>query len=224
MNTNYYIYYDFETGSRNPYKTQPIQVAAVAIDGRTLKIDEKNIFESLMRPVPDENAIELGLDPLQNEALEVNKKTRYELEQAPEKRAVWEKFCDFVDSYNFKKDRWGAPISVGYNIVNFDNIITDRLNREIGRVDKASDRTTLFHPIWTLDLMHMIYNYTENGRELKSYSFDSIREWLGLSKDGAHDAKVDVIQGAKVFVRFLQLSRRVSQKTKFSGAMNNGCK
>ena len=67
--------------------------------------------------------------------------------------------------------------------------------------------------------MQIIHDYTENSRELKSYSFDSIREWLGLSKEGAHDAKVDVLQGARVFVRFMQLTRRVAQKTKFKGAM-----
>lgn len=222
MNTSTYIFYDFETGSTNPYKTQPIQVAAVAIDGRTLKIDSKNVFESLMRPIDDSVAKENDIDPLEDKALEVNRKTRDELFKAPDKLIVWEKFCDFVDSYNFKKDKWGAPISVGYNNIGFDNIIANRLNKEIGRYDKDTDRQTLFHPIWSLDLMHMIFKYTENTRELRSYSFDSIREWLGLSKAGAHDAKVDVLQGAEVFVRFLQLTRRVSQRTKFKGAMDNG--
>lgn len=222
MNNNTYIFYDFESGSRNPLKTQPIQIAAVAIDGRTLKIDTNNVFESLMRPVSDEEAKILGIDPIEDQALEVNKKTRSELETAPERTAVWRKFCDYVDSYNFKKDRWGAPISVGYNNLGFDNIIANRLNIEVGRFDKETDKPTLFHPIWSLDLMHEIFKRTENLRDLRSYSFDSVREWLGLSKAGAHDAKTDVLQGAQVFVRFMQLSRRVAQKTKFRGTMANG--
>ena len=31
-----FIVFDFETGSRNPHKTQPTQIAALALDGRNL--------------------------------------------------------------------------------------------------------------------------------------------------------------------------------------------
>lgn len=210
-----------ETGSRNPYKTQPIQIAGVAIDGRTLKIDEKNVFESLMRPLPDDVAIANGLDPIEDQALQVNKKTREELSKAPDTLEVWTKFCEYVDSYNFKKNSWGAPIPVGYNNMRFDDIIASRLCKAVGRYDKDSDRQDVFHVVYGLDLMHEVYRYTENLRELKSLSFDSVRDWLGLPKEGAHDAKVDVLQGARVFVRFMQLTRRVAQKTKFKGAMQS---
>lgn len=33
-----YIVFDFETGSRNPRKTQPTQIAALALDGRNFKL------------------------------------------------------------------------------------------------------------------------------------------------------------------------------------------
>ena len=191
----------------------------MAIDARTLKIYENNVFESLMKPLDDEQAIAIGLEPITDEALEVNHKTREELSRAPDRLVVWKNFCDFVDSYNFKKNTWGAPISVGYNSDGFDFHIATRLCIDVGRFDESTGRQTLFSPIFKKDLMQIIHDYTENSRELKSYSFDSIREWLGLSKAGAHDAKVDVLQGAKVFVRFMQLIRRVAQKTKFKGAM-----
>jgi hypothetical protein len=173
-----------------------------------------------MKPIfDDQEAIAAGVAPLTDEALEVNKKTREELSHAPDKLVVWKNFCDFVDKYNFKKNNWGAPISVGYNSDGFDYYIATRLCREVGRFDEEYGKQTLFNPIFKKDLMQIIHDYTENSRELKSYSFDSIREWLGLSKEGAHDAKVDVLQGARVFVRFMQLTRRVAQKTKFKGAM-----
>ena len=33
-----FIVFDFETGSRNPRKTQPTQIAAIALDGRNLAV------------------------------------------------------------------------------------------------------------------------------------------------------------------------------------------
>ena len=35
------IVFDFETGSRDPQKTQPTQIAAVAIHGRKLTVQPK---------------------------------------------------------------------------------------------------------------------------------------------------------------------------------------
>jgi DNA polymerase III epsilon subunit-like protein len=32
-----FVIFDFETGSRNPHKTQPTQIAAIALDGRDRK-------------------------------------------------------------------------------------------------------------------------------------------------------------------------------------------
>ena len=57
-----FIVFDFETGSRNPHKTQPTQLAALALDGRNFKL--KGSFNSEIRPIlSDKIAIEKGLDP-----------------------------------------------------------------------------------------------------------------------------------------------------------------
>jgi DNA polymerase III epsilon subunit-like protein len=70
-----YICFDFETGSRNPHKTQPTQLAAIALDGRTLQM--KGQFNSEIKPIfDDEKAIAAGFDPIQDEALKITKKTR----------------------------------------------------------------------------------------------------------------------------------------------------
>ena len=67
MNYKDIIVFDFETGSRNPEKTQPVQIAAVAIHGRKLTIQPAGYFESLMRPeLDDDKAIELGVDPIED--------------------------------------------------------------------------------------------------------------------------------------------------------------
>ena len=48
MNYNDICVFDFETGSRNPPPTQPVQVAAVMIHGRKLTIQPDGYFESLI--------------------------------------------------------------------------------------------------------------------------------------------------------------------------------
>ena len=55
MNYRDIIVFDFETGSRNPYKTQPTQIAAVAIHGRKLTVQPGGYFNSEMRPILDDD-------------------------------------------------------------------------------------------------------------------------------------------------------------------------
>src|SRR5688572_27609558 len=127
MNFNNFIVFDYETGSKNPFKTQPLQLAAVIVDGRKLQLVEGAYFNSLIQPVlDDEEAQKLGLDPLEDKALEVNNLTRGELKDAPPLKNVWSKFCDFANNYNIKKTKWDAPIPVGYNI-DFDLTINNRI-------------------------------------------------------------------------------------------------
>ena len=89
MNYNDICVFDFETGSRNPHTTQPVQVAAVMIHGRKLPIQPDGYFESLIKPMGDEKAIAAGVDPLEDEALQINGKTRAELARAPHAKTVW---------------------------------------------------------------------------------------------------------------------------------------
>ncbi len=77
---------------------------------------------------------------------------------------------------------------------------------------------TLFHPRDSIDLMKIIWWWTENIQEVKSISMDSMREWLGLSTEDAHQADVDVLQGAQILTRFLKYTRKCSNATKFKGA------
>ena len=93
-----YIVFDFETGSRNPQKTQPTQIAALALDGRNFKL--KGTFNSEIRPIlDDEKAMEMGFDPLEDEALRITGKNREDLANAPMPKTVWKKFVNFVNLY-----------------------------------------------------------------------------------------------------------------------------
>ncbi len=90
----------------------------------------------------------------------------------------------------------------------------------------------MFHPIHNIDLMHDFWRITENIKinSNNSISLDSIRDYLGMSKDGAHDGLVDVKDCAELVIRFLKLYRKFNTgfncvacktpvKVKFEGAL-----
>ena len=77
MNYRDIIVFDFETGSRNPHKTQPTQIAAIALHGRRLTLQPGGVFNSEIRPIlDDKKAIEAGFDPIEDEALQITGKNR----------------------------------------------------------------------------------------------------------------------------------------------------
>ena len=223
MNYKDIIVFDFETGSRNPHKTQPVQIAAVAIHGRKLTIQPGGYFESLIRPeLDDEKAIEMGVDPIEDEALAVNGKTREELAKAPSAKTVWKKFANFVNKYNWKKTPYFAPIPAGYNIIGFDLPIVQRLCEQHGPVDKTTGKQTLFNKIHKIDMLDTVWMWMENNPDIKSLSMDSMRDLLGMSKENAHDAMQDVKDPANLMIAFMKLHRRIAPKVKFEKAFADG--
>lgn len=223
MNYKDIIVFDFETGSRNPHKTQPVQIAAVAIHGRKLTIQPDGEFNSLIRPVlDDEEAIKLGLDPIEDEALAVNGKTREELAKAPQPKVVWDKFANFVNRYNFKKTPYYAPIAAGYNIIGFDLPIVQRMCEKYGPVDKKTGQQTLFNKIHKVDMLDIVWMWMENNADVRSLSMDSMRDLLGMSKENAHDALQDVKDTALMMISFMKFHRKIAPKVKFEKAFADG--
>jgi DNA polymerase III epsilon subunit-like protein len=212
-----YIIFDFETGSRNPHKTQPTQLAALAIDGRSLSL--KGTFNSEIKPIiDDEEAIAAGVDPLEEEALKITHKTRESLADAPPLKSVWTKFAAFVNQYNWKNEPFFNPIPVGYNIIGFDMIIINRLCEQFGPWDKARSQQKIFSKIYKVDVMDNVFLWTESDPTVKSISMDSMREKMGLSKDNAHDALQDVKDTANIFIKLLKTHRAVYQNITFDKA------
>jgi DNA polymerase III epsilon subunit-like protein len=216
-----YIVFDFETGSRNPHKTQPTQLAALAIDGRTLKV--KGQFNSEIKPIlDDEKAIAAGFDPVEDGALKVTQKTREQLMKAPSLESVWSKFAKFVLAYNWKGEPFFNPIPVGFNIIGFDLIIINRLCKEYGPWDNERDHQKLFSKIYKFDIMDNIFAWTESDPGVKSISMDSLRERMGLSLDNAHDALQDVKDEANIFIKLMKTHRAVYQNMNFDKAFADG--
>ena len=216
-----YIIFDFETGSRNPRKTQPTQIAALALDGRNFKL--KGTFNSEIRPVmDDEKAIEMGFDPLEDEALRITGKNREDLAKAPLPKTVWKKFCDFVNQYNWKGTQFFAPIPAGFNIIGFDMIIVDRLCKAYGPYDKERQQQKLFNKIYKVDMMDNMFMWTEGDPSIKSISMDSLRDRMGLSKENAHDALQDVKDTANIMIKFMKTHRAVYRNLTIDKAFADG--
>ena len=216
-----YIIFDFETGSRNPRKTQPTQIAALALDGRNLSL--KGAFNSEIKPIlDDDEAVAAGLDPIEDGALKVTNKTREALAEAPSLKSVLTKFCKFVDQYNWKGEPFFAPIPVGYNIIGFDLPIINRLCKEFGPWDEKRDGQKLFSKVYKVDLMDNMFMWTEGDPSVKSISMDTLRERMGLSKENAHDALQDVKDTANIFIKMLKTHRAVYQNITLDKAFADG--
>jgi DNA polymerase III epsilon subunit-like protein len=216
-----FIVFDFETGSRNPYKTQPTQIAALALDGRNFKV--KGQFNSEIKPIFDEEkAIAAGFDPIEDEALKITGKTREALEEAPSLKSVWDKFTKFVGQYNWKGEAFFNPIPVGFNIIGFDMIIINRLCEQFGPWDKERQQQKLFSKVYKFDIMDSIFAWTESDPGVKSISMDALRERMGLSTENAHDALQDVKDEANIFIKLMKTHRAVYQNMNFDKAFANG--
>ena len=221
MSSRDIIVFDFETGSRNPYRTQPTQLAALALDGRNLKL--KGTFNSEIRPIlDDQKAIEAGLDPLEDEALKITRKNREDLAKAPMLKTVWKKFTAFVEQYNWQGTSFFAPIPAGFNIINFDMVIINRLCQQYGPYDEKSGRQKLFHQIYKIDLMDNLFMWTEGDPTIKSISMDATRERMGISKENAHDALQDVKDTANILIKFMKTHRTVYRNLKIEKAFADG--
>lgn len=216
-----YIVFDFETGSRNPNKTQPTQIAAIALDGRNLAV--KGTFNSEIKAIlDDDKAIAEGLDPIEDGALKVTGKTRSGIAKAPALKSVWNKFTKFVDQYNWKGEPFFAPIPVGYNIIGFDMIIVNRLCQQFGQWDQAREQQKLFSKVYKIDLMDNMFMWTEGDPSIRSISMDTLRERMGLSTENAHDALQDVKDTANIFIKLLKTHRAVYQNIELDKAFANG--
>lgn len=215
INSKPYIFWDSETGSLNPEKTQVLSIAAIAICPRKLEIIPDSMFYSLINPLEDEQAIKRGLDPVQKSALDVNKLDLNELKNWPDEKTVVNNFREYVYQFNPKKDSWNAPIAAHFNGRKFDMIILNRLAKDYGFWDEKKNQQKLFNPIQDVDLKDIMWMINENNPEIESNSLDSIRSWLGMSTDNSHEVRQDVMDGAKILTRMLKFLRHWSSKTSF---------
>ena len=211
-----YIVFDFETGSRNPNKTQPTQIAAIALDGRNLAV--KGTFNSEIKAIlDDDKAIAEGLDPI---GTCIKSHWKNKINWKNYLKSVWNKFTKFVDNTTGKA-KILCSIPVGYNIIGFDMII-NRLCQQFGQWDSTRQQQKLFSKVYKVDLMDNMFMWTEGDPSVKSISMDTLRDRMGLSTENAHDALQDVKDTANIFIKLLKTHRSVYQNIELDKAFANG--
>ena len=214
--------FDFETDGKNPHECSPVQLACVMIDAIKLEIIKDSEFNINMRPDLLEKNIDHQYD---NDILNFHANVRNcspnDILEAwkgyPSQEQSWKQFINYLEKYHCRstrKNEFSAPIAAGYNIHRFDLVIVNRLSQKYKNTNKEN-YTNIFHPRDILDIMNLIFYWFEGIDKIKSYSLDSIRDYLGIDKSGAHDALKDVHDCANILIRFLKLHRNLSPKVNF---------
>ncbi len=201
------VVYDLETTGINKNTVFPVQFAAIVVDGISLKIKDKEVFNQMCRPPDFDNMCkDNGLLEFHSKHRGISKEEFIKLvDSSPPMDVVFSQFLQFIGQYKFKgKD----PVLGGFNIVNYDNPILERL---------LNGKKGVWNPIFFLDAMQICYTWLR-GAELRSMSLDSLREYFGLTK-GGHEALKDCKDSALILTRFLGYHNKLAvSKDYFAGA------
>lgn len=221
--------FDLETDGSDPRVCSPVQIASVIIDPLRLEIIDDSEFNINLKP---EALIENdSYDYSDSDVLDFHAKVKGvskaevldEWKTYPKQDVGWKMFTSYLEMYHIRSDKkscFTAPIAAGYNINRFDLPIINRLSTKYNNLNKEG-RSSLFYPRDVVDLMNVIFYWFENSNELKNYTLDNLRDYLGISKDGAHDALKDVRDTADILIRFMKLHRNIARKVKFKGSFVN---
>lgn len=222
INYNKICVFDFETDGTDTTSCSPVQLAAVMIDPIKLEIIPNSEFNIHFKPdvLADDPAYEYTTDVVDFHA-KVQGCSKADImdrwRSYPAQEHSWKMFTDYLYKYHTrssKKSQFSAPIAAGYNIYRFDLPIIDRLSKKYGNTNKEN-KTDVFFPRDVIDIINLVFYWFEHNSELKSYTLDSLRDYFGISKDGAHDAVKDIRDSAEILIRFMKLHRRLANSIKF---------
>jgi DNA polymerase III epsilon subunit-like protein len=207
---NQIVLFDFETGGNDPDSCELTQVAAIAMNPRTLNLYDTPdaVFNSNMRP--------LDMDAVQDKALQITKKTREEIAEYPHPEEVWHNFARWMSRWNHKGSSsfFNLPIPAGHNIINFDLPITTRYCLKYGTYrteDNGRKVQNIFHGLHRFDTMSMCKDWFFDLDEPGKLSLDYLRKYFGMPKESlerGHDALQDVRDAGAILERLLKLYRK----------------
>lgn len=223
MNHRWIIVYDLETDSPDPLIANPVEIAAVPINPRTLEIKMDDTFQVTVKPpgIEDDKYFTTSVQ----KTIDWHASTRgcsstdivsYWKSGKCQKVAM-KNFCSYLEKYHIEKDPgrkiyFTEPVYSGYNVDNFDDIIIRNMC-EVHKLDYPFSKTG------NMDLLNYITYWFENLPEPENYKLDTLKEFFGLQSHGqAHSAISDVIDTAKILVRFLNFARRQVNINKFKGS------
>ena len=220
MNNRWIIVFDWETDGPNPSTCNPVELAAIPVNPRTLEIKKEHSFKAVIRP--DGIDSEEYFTKERNDTIAWHAKQRgvtseeivASWKEGQSEKIVWKNFCNYCSKYEVDKKRgqWFVePIPSGYNIVNFDLVIARRLAKKY--------KTKLpFSEVSKIDMMDILFMWFENLDEPSSMKLDAFRDFLGMSAAQAHEALSDTIDEAELMVKFMKFHRRQSSVNKFKGS------
>lgn len=221
--------FDFETDGKDPNICSPVQLAAIMVDPVKLEIIPNSEFNISIKPLALENNKDYAYED--SDILDFHARVRGSTKEDvlkawheyPDQDTSWKMFVSYLDMYHLRSDKkscFTAPIAAGYNINRFDMKIVERLSKKYKNVNKEGV-SSLFYPRDVIDIMNLIFYWFEGSNDLKSYSLDNLRDYLSISKEGAHDALKDVKDCAEILIRFLRLHRSMFGKIKFKGSFSS---
>lgn len=228
INYNKICVFDFETDGTDTRVCSPVQIAAVIVDPISLEIIPDSEFNINFKPETLEKNPEYEY---QTDILDFHAKVKGSTKEDvlkewltyPSQEHSWKMFTEYLEKYHTRssrKSQFTAPIAAGYNIHRFDLKIIDRLSTSYGNVNKENT-SDIFYPRDVIDIMNLIFYWFEQNNDIKSYTLDSLRDYFGISKQGAHDAIKDVKDSAEIMIRFMKLHRKLGTKIKFKDAFKN---
>tara|TARA_Y100000593_G_scaffold91978_1_gene182242 strand:- start:113 stop:802 length:690 start_codon:yes stop_codon:yes gene_type:complete len=223
QNERWIIVFDWETDGKDPKNCNPVELAAVPIDPKTLEIRKDKGFQATIRPD--------GIDKEEYFTDDRKKTIEWHAQQrgvssddiielwksGQSEKIVWKNFCKYCQRYNIDKvpGQWYTePIPAGYNIIGYDLKICERI------ATKYKTKMPL-STVTKLDIMDLMWYWFENLEEPRNYRLDTFREFFGIKAEQAHEALSDAIDEAKLLVQFLKFHRRQASVGKFKGAFAN---
>ena len=223
MNHRWIIVYDLETDGPDPTTANPVEIAAVPVNPRTLEIKMDDTFEVTVKPpgIDKDDYFTTGVQ----KTIDWHASTRgcssedivSTWKKGKSQKVAMKNFCSYLQKYHIEKDPmrriyFTEPAYSGYNVDGFDDII----------IRNMCDRHKLDYPfakMGNMDLLHYITYWFENMPEPENYKMDTLKEFFGLQSHGqAHSAISDVVDTAKILVRFLKFARRQVSVDKFKGS------
>ena len=225
MNNKKLICFDFETNSVDPYSCDVFQLAAVAIDPIKLEIVPNSLFNSWIKP--DNMERESYYDEYKSTIDWHCKKMGLSKEDFLDKvknslpeKIVWEQFIQYLSNYHDRQNNqnyFSSPIPAGFNIIAFDMPIITRLCKKYKNIQKDGSQG-IFYIRDIKDILHISTLWLEPIGDLKSFSMDSIRDYVGITQEGGHQAKKDVIDSAEILIRFLKLHQKLAKNLNFKNS------
>jgi hypothetical protein len=220
MNNRWIMVFDWETDGPNPTTCNPVELAAVPVDPRTLEIKREQAFSAIIKPDgidSEEYFTKERQDTIAWHAKQRGVDTKEIItnwKAGQNEKIVWKNFCSYCSKYEVdkKSGQWFVePIPSGYNIVNFDLPIARRLAQKY-------ETKLPFSEVSKIDMMDILFMWFENLSEPSSMKLDVFRKFFEMRPSQAHEALSDTIDEAELMVKFMKFHRRQSSVDKFKGA------